>query len=42
MVNLYPARTGLPMTVWAGPRGKTRHATRIKVSMTHGKTMDVQ
>jgi hypothetical protein len=41
MVNLYPARTGLPMTVWAGPRGKARHAARIKVNMTHGPTMDV-
>ena len=41
MVNLYPRTTGLPMTVWAGPRGKARHAPRIKVSMAHGNTMDV-
>lgn len=41
MVNLYPQRTGLPMTVWAGPRGKARHAPRIKVNMTHGNRMDV-
>ena len=41
LVNLYPARTGLPMTIWAGPRGKARHAPRIKVSMSHGNTMDV-
>src|SRR6266850_1476887 len=25
MVNIYPADSGLPMTVWAGPRGKARH-----------------
>jgi hypothetical protein len=41
MVNLYPARTGLPMTVWAGPRGKARHAPRIKVNMVHGNKMDI-
>jgi hypothetical protein len=41
MVNLYPARTGLPMTVWAGPRGKARHAPRIKVNMVHGNRMDL-
>jgi hypothetical protein len=41
MVNLYPARTGLPMTVWAGPRGKARHAPRIKVNMAHGNRMDL-
>jgi hypothetical protein len=41
MVNLFPARTGLPMTVWAGPRGKARHAPRIKVNMAHGNQMDI-
>jgi hypothetical protein len=41
LVNLYPARTGLPMTVWAGPRGKARHAPRIKVNMAHGNRMDL-
>jgi hypothetical protein len=41
MVNLYPRRTGLPMTVWAGPRGKARHAPRIKVNMAHGDRMDL-
>jgi hypothetical protein len=41
MVNLYPARTGLPMTVWVGPRGRARHAPRIKVCMAHGNRMDV-
>ena len=41
MVNLYPVRTGLPMTVWAGPRGKARHAPRIKVNMLHGDRTDL-
>jgi hypothetical protein len=41
MVNLYPRRTGLPMTIWAGPRGKARHAPRIKVNMAHGDRMDL-
>jgi hypothetical protein len=39
MTNLYPRRTGLPMTVWVSPRGHARHAARIKVSMTHGPRM---
>jgi hypothetical protein len=25
MVNLVPRMTGLPMTVWASPRGQARH-----------------
>jgi hypothetical protein len=40
MVNLYPKNTGLPMTIWAGPRGSARHSARIKVCMTHGDRMD--
>ena len=39
--SMFPRRTMLPMTVWAGPRGKARHAARIKVNMTHGATMDI-
>jgi len=41
MTNLYPRRTGLPMTVWVGPRGQARHAARIKVNMTHGTRMTI-
>ncbi len=37
MANLYPRTTGLPMTVWVGPRGNARHDVRIKVNMTHGE-----
>src|SRR5215207_2067866 len=36
MANLYPRTTGLPMTVWVGPRGRARHDVRVKVNMTHG------
>jgi hypothetical protein len=39
MANLYPAETGLPMTIWISPRGNARHDVRIKVNMTHGKRM---
>ena len=41
MVNIHPADSGLPMTVWAGPRGKARHDVRVKVNMTHGNRMTI-
>ena len=41
MTNLYPRRTGLPMTVWVSPRGHARYAARIKVNMTHGARMTI-
>jgi hypothetical protein len=41
MANLYPRTTGLPMTVWVGPRGNARHDIRIKVNMAHGDHMTV-
>jgi len=41
MTNLYPRRTGLPMTVWVSPRGRARRAARIKVNMTHGPRMTI-
>lgn len=37
MTNLFPRTTGLPLTVWAGPRGNARHDARIKVCLTPGK-----
>jgi len=40
MANLFPATTGLPMTVWVSPRGGARHDVRIKVNMTHGNQMN--
>ena len=40
MANLFPRTTGLPMAVWVSPRGKARHAARIKVSLTPGR-MDI-
>lgn len=42
MANLYPAETGLPMTVWVSPRGNARHDLRIKVNMTRGNRMTVE
>ena len=33
MVNLFPARTGLPMTVWAGPRGKAPATADVLTGM---------
>ena len=41
MANLYPRTTGLPTTVWVGPRGNARHDVRIKVNMSHGNQMNV-
>src|SRR5437588_9673800 len=40
MANLFPRRTGLPMTVWVSPRGNARHDLRVKVNMTHGNQMN--
>ena len=42
MANLYPRTTGLPMTVWVGPRGKARHDVRVKVNMIHGNQMNIE
>ena len=41
MANLYPRTTGLPMTVWVGPRGNARHDVRIKVNQAHGDHMTI-
>jgi hypothetical protein len=41
MANFYPRTTGLPMTVWVGPRGRARHDVRVKVNMTHGDQMTI-
>jgi hypothetical protein len=39
MVNLVPRMTGLPMTIWAQPRGGARHDVRVKVNRRHGRSM---
>ena len=39
---LSPAITGLPMTVWVSRCGREQRDARVKVSTTHGNTMDVQ
>jgi hypothetical protein len=41
MVNLRGRTSGLPMNVWIGPRGRARHAARIKVQMDHREQFDV-
>lgn len=41
MANLFPATTGLPMTIWVSPRGNARHDVRVKVCRSHGATMDI-
>ena len=41
MANLYPRETGLPVTVWVSPRGRARHAARVKVCRKPGDRMDV-
>ena len=41
MANQFPRTTGLPMTVWVGPRGNAQHDARVKVCMTHGNQMDI-
>jgi hypothetical protein len=40
MAHLYPRHSGLPVTVWASPRGRARHAARIKVCRRPGDRMD--
>ena len=42
MTNLSPRMTGLPMAVWASPRGNARHDVRIKVNTTHGNRMTIE
>jgi len=41
MANLYPAETGLPMTVWVSPRGRARHDVRVEVNRSHGPRMTI-
>jgi len=40
MANLFPATTGLPMTVWVSPCGTSRHDIGVKVDLTHGNQMN--
>lgn len=42
MVNLRGRSTGLPMNIWIGPRGRARHASRIKVQMDHREQFDLE
>jgi hypothetical protein len=40
MANLYPRETGLPMTVWVGPRTRARHDARVEVCRSYGDNME--
>jgi hypothetical protein len=42
MVNLSPDETGLPMTVYASPRGRARHDARVKVNGVSGRRMTLE
>ena len=39
MANIFPADSGLPVTVWVRPRGNERHGPRIKVCTIPGPRM---
>lgn len=41
LANLPPEVTGLPMVVWVSQRGRTRHDVRVKVSLVHGRRMNI-
>ena len=41
VANLPPEVTGLPMVVWVSQRGRSRHDVRVKVSLVHGRRMNV-
>jgi hypothetical protein len=41
MVNVRSRSSGLPMNVWIGPRGRARHAARIKVQMDRREQFDI-
>jgi hypothetical protein len=41
MANLYPRTTGLPMTVWVGPRGNARYDVHVKVNLVDGNQMNI-
>ena len=41
MVNVRGRSSGLPFNVWVGPRGRARHAARIKVQNNHNERFDL-
>lgn len=41
MANLLPKRTGLPYTIWYGPK-ESRHRPRVKVSIGNGKELSIE
>ena len=41
MVNVCSRSSRLPMNIWIGPRGRARHAARIKVQTDHRRQFDL-
>jgi hypothetical protein len=41
MVNVRGRTSGLPLNIWIGPRGRARHAARIKAQMNHRAQFDL-
>ena len=41
MANLLPKRTGLPYTIWYGPK-ESRHRPIVKVSIGNGKELSIE
>lgn len=41
MANLLPKRTGLPYTIWYGPK-ESRHRPKVKVSIGNGKELSIE
>jgi hypothetical protein len=41
MVNVRGRSSGLPLNIWIGPRGRARHAARIKAQMNHRAQFDL-
>jgi|HubBroStandDraft_3_1064219.scaffolds.fasta_scaffold273625_2 hypothetical protein len=41
MVNVRSRSSGLPMNLWIGPRGRARHAARVKVQTDHRPQFDL-
>lgn len=41
MVNIRGRSSGLAMNIWIGPRGRARHAARIKVQADHHERFNI-
>lgn len=41
LAPLYPAETGLPMTLWVAPRGRAKHDLRVVANGVRGARMTI-